>query len=204
MFKLRKMGLRTVDFLFLPVRAAFGAAALIGTATLASRAGLSQRAIAASGFSAFGVSQMIFEYLNDIIARTKERSNKEKLAELELSGVMAWNEAIGAIRKMLEMFSDGLVTPFKLKRMLVDVDVLRRHHTTSYEEKRRMAWEETCEDDLESALIFVQRFHMHSIAQFLVCCNIADSYVRCFCIVAWISSSLLLFIFSFWLFFVPA
>lgn len=135
-----------------PVRAALGAVAMIGTATLVQRAGFPRRAIAASGISALAASQVILYHVQKLLQSRGDEENNKNQAELRLNGTMAWNEAIGAVRNLLETLTDGLVTPCKLKRMLVDLEVLRKHHSTLFEDKKIRHWEESNEDELEREL----------------------------------------------------
>jgi hypothetical protein len=61
---------------------------------------------------------------------------------------MAWGEALGAVRKIVDTFSHGLVAPFTLKHLLLDAELLRRHHTVIYDDLCARNWPASSEQAL--------------------------------------------------------
>jgi hypothetical protein len=116
-----------------PARAVLGGAAFVAAAALSSHFGLSRRATASCAFGALGASQAVLFACGAVARRRARRRAKEKQQAVAISSLMAWNEALGAVRKIVDTFSDGLAAPFTLKHLLLDAELLRRHHTSLYD-----------------------------------------------------------------------
>jgi hypothetical protein len=106
------------------------------SAAFAARAGVPRRGVAAAAIAAGSAVALCCAW------REGRRRQREEDAEAAYtaSGLMAWGEALGAVRKIVDTFSDGLAAPFTLKHMLLDAEIMRRHHTAVYDENRLKTW----------------------------------------------------------------
>lgn len=111
-----------------------GGFAFLGGAALGRQKGLSPKSSVFAAVSAFGVSQVVVSILNHVRRRRQRKLEEEHEVASQISNLMAWNEALGALRKIVDTFSDGLAAPFTLKHLLLDAELLRRHHTFLYQE----------------------------------------------------------------------
>lgn len=110
-----------------------GCLALACTIVLSGRKGPPRRS-AFAAVSALGLSKVIFSLCNALKRHRDRRIEQENESASKITNLMAWNEALGALRKIVDTFSDGLSAPFTLKHMLLDAELLRRHHTFLYQE----------------------------------------------------------------------
>lgn len=134
--------------LLLPTRVVVGGTAFIAAAAVSSHIGLSRRATAAACLGAVGASEAALFTLG---AWQRRRARRRALARDRADsdrGVMDWQEALGAVRKIVDTFSDGLIAPFTLKHLLLDTELLRRHHTDVYNSQLRRPRVQSAEDAL--------------------------------------------------------
>jgi pimeloyl-ACP methyl ester carboxylesterase len=134
--------------LILPARTALGGVAFVGAVLLSAHTGLSRRASAACGFGALGASQAVVVACAALQLRRGRQRQAEKELAAKVTSLMAWNEALGAVRKIVDTFSDGLAAPFTFKHLLLDAELLRRHHTALYDAQVARKWSPSEEQPL--------------------------------------------------------
>lgn len=145
-----------------PARAALGGSAFLAAAALSSHLGLSRRATVAAALGALGASQAILFACGVAQRRSRRRHAAESQKVAAISNLMAWNEAVGAVRKIVDTFADGLAAPFTLKHLLLDAELLRRHHTALYDAQVAREWQPSD----EKALIAGRRFARFAMSSY--------------------------------------
>lgn len=124
-----------------------GAAACAGL--LAQQHGASSVVIVLSGTAAAGAVHVSVYLWQSLRKRQQaQHATKEREAAKGISSLMAWNEALGAVRRIVETFSDGLDMPHTMRHVLLDSEILRRHHTSIYDEMLQSPGEPSSEDVL--------------------------------------------------------
>lgn len=129
---------------------------------VSARAGLSRRATASVAFGALGASQAIIFTIGAFQRRRVRRRAVERERADQVSSLMGWHEAISAVRKIVDTFSDGLAAPFTLKHLLLDAELLRRHHTEVYDSHVGRVWGHSPEE----ALVAGRHFANFAIASY--------------------------------------
>lgn len=115
--------------LLLPGRIAAGALSFFAGTGLSKRAGLPRGATLFGGCVSVVVGQML---VSAALRHARRRCEEEDVrAAAAHSDQMAWLDAIQAVGKIVETFSDGLRGPHAMKHIFLDTSLLRILHDSS-------------------------------------------------------------------------
>lgn len=131
-----------------PARAALGGAAFVAGAIGAAHLGLGRRSGATVAVAALGASQLVLFGCGAVMRRQRLNRAMESKKAAAVTNLMAWNEAVGAVRRIVDTFADGLSAPFTLKHLLLDMELIRRHHTAFYDAQVAREWDYSEEETL--------------------------------------------------------
>lgn len=120
-----------LSVLLLPGRIAIGALTYIAGAGLARRSGLSGPLVITTGCASAILSQVL---IMTIIRRNRKRTEDEDmLAQRAIAERMAWFDAIQAVGKIVDKFSNDFPTP-AIQSVFVDASMLRMLHRSTAED----------------------------------------------------------------------
>lgn len=131
-----------LGILMLPGRVAVGALSFLAGTGLTKQSGLPRTAVLLSGCVSVLVGQML---VSAVIRHAQRRREEEGVrAEQAREERMAWLDAIQAVGKIVETFSDGLRAPHAMRHVFLDTSLIRMLHDKKSSDNVRMAGSKTC------------------------------------------------------------